>query len=808
MEHKRMRASGRVRLGIGTGMLTALPRAAALVSHPTAMLAVTLLMQFALALLLAQGRFLGRFAPFGAAFAAAAVCFPYPRRELSRLLPGAALVGAVAGYLLAGGTVDGTRYAAASILCYAAGLIFRGTVFPRQRWFPPAAAASALLLTDLVYLLAAPRPTGELLLMGCEAVIGAGGALLYGPALTLLHGAREDKREKPPNSAPLGIRRLGAAALGLSLVLALSDFAPLFDISWGRMAAIYITLAAAYAAGPREGCAVGLLTGLAADIALAARPGAALLCAAAGLTAGAVRRRGPLPAVILFTLTHGALLPWVLPTAALSALYTCFAAGVVWFLSARRVTEVWQRLLSDPALGPASFGEAPGIGQALRDKLQALTDAFDTVGRAVARPETPDPTPVPATAYDIAVERVCRACRLSDLCWRREYAATRTALDDTAEKIRARGRAHTGDFPPWFAARCENLSEFAACVNETLALRESRSQYRRRAADDARLLEAQVEATRQVLAEITEAVTADSVAASEETRELRRALTARGIALQAEVLKNGGRYTCRVHTAAEVPRTLLEDLEDIAGTVTGRRMRAAGREGGAVLLREAELLHAGVGVGLRQRRGEAESGDSTACFHTPEGKLWMIVADGMGSGRDAARESAAFVRMLEGFIRAGVTVRTALELLGPVFAVKCGGESFTTCDVFSVDLRTGEAECWKCGAAPSYVCSTAGRGVRRISAGSMPVGLPSQAPSAGYTQLRLEIGDIVVMASDGLTENEDDAWLTALLTDHRFTTAPALAAAILDAGVERSGGRDDVSVLVLKLSAARGESRV
>ena len=207
----------------------------------------------------------------------------------------------------------------------------------------------------LPYLLAAPRPTGELLLMGCEAVIGAGGALLYGPALTLLHGAREDKREKPPNSAPLGIRRLGAAAPGLSLVLALSDFAPLFDISWGRMAAIYITLAAAYAAGPPEGCAVGLLTGLAADITLAARPGAALLCAAAGLTAGAVRRRGPLPAVILFTLTHGALLPWVLPTAALSALYTCFAAGVVWFLSARRVTEVWQRLLSDPALGPASF---------------------------------------------------------------------------------------------------------------------------------------------------------------------------------------------------------------------------------------------------------------------------------------------------------------------------------------------------------------------------------------------------------------------------------------------------------------------
>ncbi len=85
----------------------------------------------------------------------------------------------------------------------------------------------------------------------------------------------------------------------------------------------------------------------------------------------------------------------------------------------------------------------------------------------------------------------------------------------------------------------------------------------------------------------------------------------------------------------------------------------------------------------------------------------------------------------------------------------------------------------------------------------MPVGLPSEAPDADYSKLMLEVGDLVVMVSDGLTENDSDAWLTSLLSDHRFTSAANLASAILDAGAERTGGRDDMTVLVLKLSAMR-----
>ena len=807
MEHKRVRASGHIRLGVGTGLAAAAPRAAEFFAHPAVTAIVTLLLQFSAALLLAQGHFLGRFAPLGVAFTAAAVCWPFYGKEYRRLLPGAALLGAVTGYLIAGGAVDGTKYAAASILCYAAALIFRGTAYPGRRWFPACAAGGSLALTDLVYLMAAPLGPGELLLLLSESLLAACAAWCYGPMLGLLHGAREAKRERPPNSgaaAYMAPRRAAVVASGLSLVLVFADFSPLWGMSLGRMAALLLTLSCAAAAGPLHGCAAGLISGLAIDLALSGAPGMAPVYAGAGLFAGAFRPRGAFWITVCFTLAHAALLPWAWPAAPLSVLYECFAMGVVWFLSHRSVTAAVQRLISAPALSAAPMRTArqtPGGRAAALSKLRALAAAFETAGDAVRAREQAAPEDAPLSAYDIAVERVCRNCRVNDRCWRREYAATRSALNEAAEKIRSRGRANAGDFPPYFAARCENLGDFVANINENIALREARSRYRRRAADDTRLLGAQMDATTQVLAEIGEALSAGENICEEETRELRRALAARGIALQADVVREPGGYVCRIHTAAEVPRALLEDLLEAAASVTARPMTAAGRDGDAVLLREAERFQAGVGVGLRQRRGEDESGDSTACFRTEDGKVWLLIADGMGSGRDAARESAAFVRMLEGFLRAGVSVRAALELLGPVFAVKCGGDTFTTCDILCVDLHTGEGECYKCGAAPSYLCSTAGKGVRRICAGSMPVGLPSEAPEADYTKLQLEVGDVVVMVSDGLTEGDDDAWLTALLSDRRFTTAPALAAAILDAGTARTGGRDDSTVLVLKLSA-------
>ena len=809
MEHKRMQTGGHTRWNGAAGLSTALPHVAELLGNPTFTLIVMLILQFCAALMLAQGKFLGRFAPVGAAFVAAAAAYPFYGKPLRRLMPGTALAGAVVGYLIVGGEIDGMKYCAASILCYAAGLLFRGTGLLKRVWFAPAAAGGSLAAANLVYVFAGSPGVGDLLLFGCEAAVTACAAFFYIPMIDTLHGPRDGKREKPPNNLWPGLRvgatrRAAAIAFGFSLMLVLSDFTPFFGMSFGRMAGIFLTLSLAAAAGPLYGCAAGLVSGLILDLTVSGAPSVAFVYAASGLFAGVFRRYGAFWITFAFTAAHAALMPWAWADAPLSVLYECFAMGVAWFLANRGTTAFVRRFLSaPPAAAERTRPAFAGVAPAAQEKVRALTAAFQIVGEAVREKKPPMADDMPLSSYDIAVERVCRNCSINAQCWNRDYQSTRSALNEAAEKIRSRGRAHAQDFPPYFTARCENLGDFVASINENIALRESRSRYRRRASDDVRLLGAQYDAMTRVLSELSEDLEADTGLAEQETRELRRALAARGIAIQADVLKRGETYQCRLYTASEIPHALREEIEDVAGAVTGRNLRVSGREGETVVLREMETLRAVVGVGLKQRRGEEESGDSAAYFRTDDGKLYLILADGMGSGPDAARESAAFVRMMEGFLRAGVSVRAALGLLNPAFAVKCGGETFTTCDILCVDLHTGEGECYKCGAAPTYVCSASGKGVRRICSGSMPVGLPDEAPGADYSRLMLEVGDVVVLVSDGLTENDSDAWLTSLLSDHRFTSAANLASAILDAGAERTNGRDDMTVLVVKLSAMR-----
>ena len=53
------------------------------------------------------------------------------------------------------------------------------------------------------------------------------------------------------------------------------------------------------------------------------------------------------------------------------------------------------------------------------------------------------------------------------------------------------------------------------------------------------------------------------------------------------------------------------------------------------------------GVAARRKSGETVSGDAGTYFKRPDGKLYLLLCDGMGSGPDANRESTLAIRLLE-----------------------------------------------------------------------------------------------------------------------------------------------------------------
>ena len=167
------------------------------------------------------------------------------------------------------------------------------------------------------------------------------------------------------------------------------------------------------------------------------------------------------------------------------------------------------------------------------------------------------------------------------------------------------------------------------------------------------------------------------------------------------------------------------------------------------------------------------------------------------------------VRLLERFLRAGINAQSALRTINSAFDLRAeASDSFTTIDLLTLSLKTGEGELYKYGAAPSYV--KRGARVYRIGCSTLPAGLAADGLPPETTHVRLARGSFFVMVSDGAADTPDDAWLQRLLEEWTGESPQQLAAAILAESVEHGGTADDAGVVALYLPdpAAGGAKEV
>ena len=192
-------------------------------------------------------------------------------------------------------------------------------------------------------------------------------------------------------------------------------------------------------------------------------------------------------------------------------------------------------------------------------------------------------------------------------------------------------------------------------------------------------------------------------------------------------------------------------------------------------------------------------------FRTEGGLLCLLLADGMGSGEAARKESALTCRLVRQFLEAGIEPEAALKTLNAAMALR-GAEtgSFTTVDLITCRTETGETAFYKFGAAPSYVKK--GGTVRRITGGTLPVGLRGTPSSPDVTRATLAPGSFAVMVSDGVADPGRDEWLQDLLAGWEGEDPQELAGLIIRESIRREGLQDDCGIQVLYLPKTNGKS--
>ncbi|NLT40721.1 MAG: SpoIIE family protein phosphatase [Clostridiales bacterium] len=759
--------------------------AASLLKKPAVYSAAAAAARAALGFMLARAEIFGGAAPFGVGYAASAGL------NLQGLI---AICGAAGGYWSLE-SVTGTLLTACVFILFALKLFLRGTALARTSWAMPAVSGTAYLCALLPYIISRHWPPGEAVYFCTGIILSAGSAYFYSEALKPPAGHTEEEERNR--------REVSILILLMTALMSLSGVTLMANISLGRLLATLAVMVAARSGGTGWGSTCGICAGLAMDTALNDTPFFSMAYAFSGMLSGVFRWRSRLTFTVTYVLASAVAALWAFgSTMRITIFYETFVASVLFFIVPEGKLPSVSRLFPEKEENSGAQMLRDYSRYRLEKTARAFRELYEAMSRAFASPKKNNSAD-PASIFTSAAERACKKCRKASICWGTNSMATHAAMNDAMQRILSRGSAAEQDFPTWFKKDCTAFPEYLSAVNEELRLMLERRSINARQRENDKLLCRQYSELSHILTDCAEEFSTELTFDTQAEKKLKKLISSKGLNARGSVFR--GEHG-RLH--AEIEGEDLPSASDADGFKSeiekqlGIRLclpeEIKGSFGRRFCFLEAEPLKAIAGAAAGKRAGEKVSGDSATYFKTPEGLLYVLLSDGMGSGEGAAEESRMTLCVLERFLKAGVSAEIALRTVDSALLLKNREEgAFATLDLLRLNLFTGEADLFKFGAAPTYV--KRGRSVTKIGRNSFPIGSGCLRKIPERTRLVLDAGDYVVMTSDGLSDRDDDAWLVDMLREYHGSSPRELAASLLAEGARRSGAADDITAYVFKL---------
>ena len=208
----------------------------------------------------------------------------------------------------------------------------------------------------------------------------------------------------------------------------------------------------------------------------------------------------------------------------------------------------------------------------------------------------------------------------------------------------------------------------------------------------------------------------------------------------------------------------------------------------------------------------SESGDTLEVVERPNGGLSVVLADGQTSGRGAKAISQMVVRKVIGLLAEGVRDGAAARAASDALFTERQGKVISTLNIASVDLSSGTIVLTRNNPAPMFVCR--GEQIDCLEEESIPLGT-SRNVRPLITELPIEPGLSIVIYTDGLLHAgkrrglpmDIGATVRSILEDQ--DPSPQMLADTLLAeavGLDENRPADDISVLILKVSARAGDN--
>lgn len=730
-----------------------------------------------------SAQILGGITPFGVALAAAVP------EEL--FLP--ALFGALFGYLWFPAPGSTMEYAAAILLLGGVRwTLSTGSLWRRIPQAPAVLAGGCMLAGGLASAFALGGTPDRLLMAVAVSMLTAGSAWFFARSLVILRSRVASAYQEELGCLYVTFLLLTA---GLARITALG-------ISVGRVLASAGVLLFAVAGGPAGGAVMGVGAGL---VALALGKESAFLMgsyAAGGLLAGAASRFGRIPTALCY-LVVTALVSVTSPTARMlqiSLAENLLACLIVLVLPARVVQFVQ----------PAREGTAAQTSaerMALRMRMERFAQALREIGettREVSRKLNSMHLCSVEDVWQHTLDTVCRKCPRRYRCWQSEFDQTMDAVNNCMLILRREGQLESGQIPAPLREVCRVPDELAAALTAGYVRYQAELGSRRKVSQIRGVVTDQFEGLAMLVEELSGRWESYCCRDSRLEEKAQSCLTAQGL--------DPGEICCsldrenRLLMDCEINPLKLPRLDKTAlalemGELLGRELELpqVRTVGGHAYLSWQERAVYTVDWGSSQltETGSKITGDAYRSLTTDTGRFVLILSDGMGTGGNAAVDSAMTSDLLRRLLEAGVGCDAALKIVNSALLLKSGEETLATADVAAVDLFTGRAEFYKAGAAPTFLVKNGRAGY--VQSDSLPAGILEGA-AFEKSSLTLREGDRLVLVSDGVTATGAD-WVKSQLEAGASSSPQQLAESLAKTARERQqpGREDDITVLVAEL---------
>lgn len=203
-------------------------------------------------------------------------------------------------------------------------------------------------------------------------------------------------------------------------------------------------------------------------------------------------------------------------------------------------------------------------------------------------------------------------------------------------------------------------------------------------------------------------------------------------------------------------------------------------------------------VAEEARSGQEISGDTVIHFKKGD-KYYVILCDGMGSGKEASEISSLTARLFAEFLKSGIDKKSAVSLINSALSLNADRESFSSADILEIDLAKGIAEFLKIGSAQSFIKRK--NEITEVTSSALPVGILDNIEVFPQSFSVAE-NDVILMVSDGISEAMTgvikNEWINRILLSD--TPCKDLAGKLLENAKLRSVYSDDMTSVIIKIS--------